>query len=269
VLRRALAEPDLVERAVADGGRALASLGFKPPLAGPMGTNVYAIADDGKRVRTSESRGRLSAGVALRLIVQDSVLPTAAYVGGPNESAYVGQLTELYRAYALPMPAVVPRISATLVEPRVARVAQKFGFERADLLRSASELEARVASRTSQSLLDEIARTGDDVAARLKALEPELGRIETPLVDAARKTSDKARLALEAFARRVVDAKRQADETARTQIAKLVNHLTPLGGLQERAYTPAYYLAMFGPSLFDELLEALDARTAGHQLVWL
>ena len=41
---------------------------------------------------------------------------------GPGEAAYYAQLTPVYAAFGVPMPAIVPRISLTLVEPGVRKV---------------------------------------------------------------------------------------------------------------------------------------------------
>ncbi|NOY61213.1 MAG: bacillithiol biosynthesis cysteine-adding enzyme BshC [Calditrichaeota bacterium] len=47
----------------------------------------------------------LSPKAVLRPIVEDTLFPTIAYVGGPGEIAYWAQLKDVYKAFDLPMPA--------------------------------------------------------------------------------------------------------------------------------------------------------------------
>ena len=49
-----------------------------------------------------------SPNVLLRPLVQDSLLPTLAYVAGPSELAYLGQAQSLYRALGRPQPVIFP-----------------------------------------------------------------------------------------------------------------------------------------------------------------
>ena len=78
-------------------------------------------------------RSNLSPNVLLRPFVQDSVFPTAAYVGGPAEIAYFAQVGSIYECLGKAMPPVFPRITATLVEPPVSRVMKKYGFSVEDV----------------------------------------------------------------------------------------------------------------------------------------
>ena len=70
-----------------------------------------------------------SPGVLLRPMVQDYLLPTAVYVGGPSEVAYWAQVNALYPLFEMPSPAVAPRAGATLLEPKVAKTLGRFGIE--------------------------------------------------------------------------------------------------------------------------------------------
>ena len=70
-------------------------------------------------------QGRLSAGVALRPLLQDAVLPTCAYVGGPSEVGYQAELLPAYRAFGIEPPVVFPRVTATLLEPKIAKVRER------------------------------------------------------------------------------------------------------------------------------------------------
>src|SRR5512135_1521471 len=79
-----------------------------------------------------------SPNVLLRPLYQDSVLPTVAYVGGPSEIAYFGQLKGVYEAFGLPMPVIYPRKSVTIVERKIDHILKKYHLSVPDLLRDAA-----------------------------------------------------------------------------------------------------------------------------------
>src|SRR6202012_3303925 len=66
-----------------------------------------------------ESPERLSPNALLRPVFQDTLLPTTAYVGGPAEIAYFAQSAVLFERILGRLTPVLPRLSATLVEPAI------------------------------------------------------------------------------------------------------------------------------------------------------
>jgi bacillithiol biosynthesis cysteine-adding enzyme BshC len=115
-----------------------------------------------------------STSAALRPIVQDTLLPTAAYVGGPAEVAYFAQLPSLYRAFDRPMPLIIERSHFRIVDERSRRrlarlgvtAAQLEGCSEADLLARARPAVGTVASVHCDDLVGEPANTGDASARR-------------------------------------------------------------------------------------------------------
>ncbi|MEO6909705.1 MAG: bacillithiol biosynthesis cysteine-adding enzyme BshC, partial [Edaphobacter sp.] len=83
---------------------------------------------------------RLSPNALLRPVFQDTILPTAAYIGGPSEIAYFAQSSVLYEAILGRMTPVLPRLSATLLEPAVATVLEAHGLQLPDAMTTAEEL---------------------------------------------------------------------------------------------------------------------------------
>ncbi|MBI4565061.1 MAG: bacillithiol biosynthesis BshC [Planctomycetes bacterium] len=285
VFERALADPGKVRRAVEAGAERLRGIGFQPAMAAPRGPGVYLIRE-GRRVRveaagnalvaageTFSARAllaeRLSAGAALRCVLQDSVFPVALYVGGPNEVAYIAQLAELYEAFGVTAPAVAPRISATLLEPRVARAASDAGLDPRDLLLGEAELLRRRAAHSHGQILaaaEDMSRETADRFARLAARLDAMGGTPRSL---ARKTEAKIGSVLEAFRRRLEESLRAIDGVAAGRIRRVSGHVTPEGRLQERMFPIWYYLAIAGPSAAGRLLASLDPRAEGHAIVWL
>jgi hypothetical protein len=103
-------------------------------------TNVFFTDDNGKRVaicrrgadfatagtpsvltatRVKEllalSPQRFTPSALLRPVVEDSVLPTMAYVAGPTEAQYFAQIGGVYDWAGVPMPSVVQRPSFAIV----------------------------------------------------------------------------------------------------------------------------------------------------------
>ncbi|MGH9595919.1 MAG: bacillithiol biosynthesis cysteine-adding enzyme BshC, partial [Edaphobacter sp.] len=89
------------------------------------GGRVYSAAELIAILETVPER--LSPNALLRPVFQDTVLPTAAYVGGPAEVAYFAQSAVLYEAiFGMGrITPVLPRLSATLLEPAIAAAMDK------------------------------------------------------------------------------------------------------------------------------------------------
>ncbi|RPI05965.1 MAG: bacillithiol biosynthesis cysteine-adding enzyme BshC, partial [Zetaproteobacteria bacterium] len=150
VFRRELEEAPRTSAAILDVSRSLRSAGYPAQIeARPDGVNCFLL-QDGRRALARDSAGfalrdtgeivpaatlhriaretpeRFSPNVALRPVVQDTLFPTLAYVAGPGELAYFAQLRPVYDLFGVPMPAVVPRATLSLVDPRSARLLERF-----------------------------------------------------------------------------------------------------------------------------------------------
>jgi bacillithiol synthase len=68
----------------------------------------------------------LSPNALLRPVMQDYIFPTAAYVGGPAELAYLAQSEAIYEQLLGRMPAVVHRAGFTLLDQRSSKLMQRY-----------------------------------------------------------------------------------------------------------------------------------------------
>ena len=132
VLTRELAEGSPSSRLALEAGRALLSAGYHQQVPVRSGfLNLFAIVDGQRRalaarsdiieVRGTRERWPLaealerlereprawSPGALLRPLVQDALLPTAAYVAGPAEIAYHAQIGSAYAHFGVPRPVAV------------------------------------------------------------------------------------------------------------------------------------------------------------------
>ena len=82
---------------------------------------------------------RFSTNVAARTILQSALFPTAAYVAGPTEAQYYQQFEEYHAFHGVEMPALIQRISATMIKPRVAALLDKGGLKPWDAIPATSE----------------------------------------------------------------------------------------------------------------------------------
>jgi uncharacterized protein YllA (UPF0747 family) len=69
-----------------------------------------------------EAPERFSPNALLRPLFQDTILPTAAYIGGPAEIAYFAQSQVLYESLFGRATPILPRFSATLIQPAMRKV---------------------------------------------------------------------------------------------------------------------------------------------------
>ncbi len=97
-----------------------------------VGSQRYSENDLLKLI--DENPQNFSTNVAARPVLQSLLLPTLAYVAGPNELAYYRQLKDYHCLHGVAMPWIVPRLSATLVSPYASQLLEKCHLDPWDII---------------------------------------------------------------------------------------------------------------------------------------
>ncbi|MBL8206191.1 MAG: bacillithiol biosynthesis cysteine-adding enzyme BshC [Blastocatellia bacterium] len=209
-----------------------------------------------------------SPNVTLRPIVQDFLLPTAVYIGGPAEIAYFAQLRAGYQLLGRIEPLVLSRASFTLLEKRHAKTLSKNGLQFSDLFAGLPEVITKVAE---QSLDKETAATFDETEqlfeAQLEKLQATLQKVDPPLAAALK--GGRANILSNIHRLRATYVKNvsQRDEATRHQLERAFAVLYPNKGLQEREINVSYFLARYGYELLDRIYDEVTLEEAGHQVL--
>lgn len=209
-----------------------------------------------------------SPNVTLRPIVQDFLLPTAVYIGGPAEIAYFAQLRAGYQLLGRIEPLVLSRASFTLLEKRHAKTLSKNGLQFSDLFAGLQEVITKVAE---QSLDKETAATFDETEqlfeAQLEKLQAALQKVDPPLAAALK--GGRANILSNIHRLRATYVKNvsQRDEATRHQLERAFAVLYPNKGLQEREINVSYFLARYGYELLDRIYDEVTLEEAGHQVL--
>ncbi|MDQ3009905.1 MAG: bacillithiol biosynthesis cysteine-adding enzyme BshC [Acidobacteriota bacterium] len=211
-----------------------------------------------------------SPNVTLRPIVQDFLLPTLAYIGGPAEIAYFAQLRPNYSLLNRVEPVVLPRATFTLIEKRHAKTMAKYGIEFKDLFEGQESVLRKV---VEQSLDNDSVRAFDEtekvIEEQLEKLRASLIAVDPTLGDALKGGREKILYQLSNLRTRFIHNRGKRDETSQQQIERLFAVLYPNKNLQEREINVAYFLARYGYDLIDRLYHEVEIGNNDHKLVLL
>jgi bacillithiol synthase len=211
---------------------------------------------------------RFSANVLLRPVIQDYLLPTLCYIGGPAEVAYFAQAEPVYRHLAPRVTPIVPRIFATLIEPRQEKLLKRYELKLSDVLVPAEKLGELVAARA----LPNGVTNSFDAAARhldqaLGAIQSSLETLDRTLVDAAEHAGSKMRHQLQSLRDKAARAEARKNSELLRHAAELSTHLYPNKELQEREIGAVYFLQKYGAGLVETLKQILKSGCLDHQAV--
>jgi bacillithiol biosynthesis cysteine-adding enzyme BshC len=211
---------------------------------------------------------RFSANVLLRPVVQDYLLPTLCYIGGPAEIAYFAQIEVVYRKLAGRLTPVVPRIFATLVEPRQAKLLDRYQLSLSDLFQGPEKTRELVGSR---ALPDSILKSFDSAAEHLeKALvliQGPLEKLDKTLLDAAENAGAKMRYQLQGVRDKAARAETRKNTEVMRHADELVTALYPNKDLQERGVGAVYFLLKYGRGIVEQIKTAVQTGCAEHQII--
>jgi uncharacterized protein YllA (UPF0747 family) len=210
----------------------------------------------------------LSPNALLRPVIQDSMLPTAAYVGGPAETAYFAQSEPIYRTILGRMPVPVPRASFTLLDQRSHKLLARYQLTLGDFFHGEEVLRARIAAKLVPPALNQaIGDTAKSVDGLLDQLGREMASFDPTLAAALERSGKKIHYQLGKIERKAGREALRRDARAAKDAASLYGLIYPERHLQERLYSILPFLAKHGLDLIDRLSETIQMDCPDHRLL--
>ena len=213
---------------------------------------------------------KISPNVLLRPIIQDSLLPTLAYVAGPSEVAYFAQVRPIYQIMKLEMPMIFPRASLTLIEGRIEKILNRYQLQLTDLFKgSKSVLRTVIESSVDQSISLRFDKLTTDIAQHLKEMEKELKAVDPTLIGALATVQKKIQFQVENLRNKFLTAESRQQGIITRQIENILTLLYPSNNLQEREINIFYFLSRYGTGFMSQLYRAIELSNSNHHLFYL
>jgi len=210
----------------------------------------------------------LSPNAILRPVMQDFLLPTVAYLGGPAELAYFAQSEPLYDKLLGRMPVVAHRASFTLFDRRAAKLSKRYEVGLKDIAVPEVDLRERMARRlvpdgvTGQfgASLVAVSEELDKLAASIRGFDPGLEKT-------FEKSRSKVLYQIGKMERKTAREAMRRDARATADAQYLHDMIYPHRHLQERRYGILPFLATHGMDLVDRIYQCVEPSCPDHQVL--
>ena len=210
---------------------------------------------------------RLSPNALLRPVMQDFLLPTASYIGGPSEIAYMAQAEVLYDRLLGRMPVIFPRNSFTLLDTKAAKLLDRYGLHVPDVLDHHEAVKSRISRRlVPADLSEQFQSLLSSTEHALVDLRASLSRFDPTLESASKKSAAKILYQMNRLSQKTAREALRRDERASQEAAYLIDLIYPHRHLQERLYSIVPFLAKYGLDLPERLLGLTQLTCPDHMV---
>ena len=190
---------------------------------------------------------RISPNALLRPVFQDTILPTAAYVGGPSEVAYFAQSAVAYEAILGRITPVLPRLSATLLEPHISALMATHEISLPDAMTTADDLAQRLGARAMPiEAKRKLAAVGNSMEKELSALTEYMTGMNESLGRATKVSGSKMLYQMNRLRRMAATFELQKEASLKKHAAAITLNVFPEGHPQERLVAGAWFLGRMG-----------------------
>lgn len=271
-----------IERVLTERAGEILSLGYEVRVRIREKSPLFFVSRDGRRQRLeADSQGKFVAedytfsqeelfalleqspesftsSALIRPVLQDYLLPTAAYVAGSSEFSYWAQIAPLYEFFNLAQPVVVPRPGFVLFEKRYGNLMHKLGAQFADLALSA---DAFVLSRFHGGELDPERIFGDlqqNINAQLGAISGKLSDVDRNLLQALNTTQEAVRTNIGKLRGKYERSLGQREVSIREQFERLRSVAYPRATPQERTVSWIQYYLKYGAPFVDKVFDQIQ-----------
>jgi uncharacterized protein YllA (UPF0747 family) len=211
---------------------------------------------------------KFSPNALLRSVVQDYLLPTAAYVGGPAEISYFAQSETVYRHLLGRMPVMLPRAGFTLVDARAAKLLRRYGLTAEDVWAGSQSLRHKMeGASVSKSLSRSFERNQKQIQKMLVQLGKQIAKLDPTLKGTVERAKQRIEFHLEKLRQKAGKAQEQKTGLISAHEQYLESLLHPHKGLQSRELCLLPFLARWGAGGLSELQRLATGKKIGHHFI--
>jgi len=214
---------------------------------------------------------QFSPNVFLRPILQDYFLPTLAYVAGPGEMAYYGQMKLLYVVFGQTMPVITPRHCATIIEPAINRILSELPFEFGKYRDRFEDLEKAYLSGESMLDAEHLATTWLlDLERVSEAYIEQIAAADPTLKASAEKVVTEFGSSVDRVKGKLIRSLRQREQNGLNRIHRVKTSLFPQNGLQERTLSGLHIMNKYGLDVWSDIISNFEYNPAdSHHLLFM
>lgn len=287
VIRKVLSEADALTAGLLERNQQLANAGYHAQVHVEEQTSLVFVLENGRRIALKRKNGdylgggrsysaadlmgmaeHLSPNALLRPVVQDSMIPTVAYVGGPAELAYLAQSQVIYQDVLGRMPVAVPRFGCTLFDQRGAKLMKKYRLITQDFFHGEDFVRDKVAAAlVPEAVAKSMADARTAAVLSLERLSSDLASFDPTLQAALVTSRRKIEHQLSKIEHKIRREAIVRDERAARDSAYLTGLIYPEKHLQERLYSIIPFIARHGLALLDHVYENIQLDCPDHRLL--
>ena len=287
LLRDALRDGAELQKKLLDRNRELEAAGYHAQVHVETKTSLAFLLEGGRRITLRRQNGeyaskdrrysvleladhadQLSPNALLRPVVQDYVLPTAAYVGGPAELAYMAQSQVLYKDLLGRMPVMIARGAFTLLDARTKKLIERYGLTLPRFFHGDDPVREEIAQKlVPPALVHEFDQTQKATADSLDRLRDDLISFDATLAAAVDKSRSKILYQLAKIERKTAREALKRNQRASEEASYMSGLIFPEKHLQERLYSILPFLAKHGLGLMDTLYEHVHLDCPDHKIL--
>ncbi len=210
----------------------------------------------------------LSPNALLRPVVQDYILPTVAYVGGPAELAYMAQSHVLYEDLLGRMPVMLARNGFTLLDARTSKLMDRYKltipnfFHGEDCVR-----EAIAKTLIPEVLMHKFEQSQKGLTKLMDDLRTGLVGFDATLAASSDKSRAKILYQLAKLEHKTARETLNRNQRAASDASSMSGLIYPEKHPQERLYSILPFIAKHGPSLVDTLYENIHLDCPDHKVL--
>ena len=291
ILQRAVAERDELNELLLKRGEELEHAGYAVQVKVTARSTVLFSLCGGQRQVISSANGQFISGqkvaprdvwlreiesepqcfspnAIFRPVVQDYLLPTVAYFGGPAEIAYYAQSQVLYEKLLGRMPVILPRADFTLVDPKATRILKKYGLQVEDTWEGKQQLLKRMhAANVPKKLAREFDSNLRQLEKNLQRLHKAIAKVDPTIQDTIARAEKRIRYQMEKLRQKTGASLDRRDKLVERHAESLENLLYPQKGLQSRDLCFLPFLARWGTGGLHELEKLARPKKPGHHCI--